>query len=259
MRSPVAEEGKVYLLVATAGARRACPPGPTRRCGKEDTFVEEATVTFTKHVKHRVSTLSEPEAPKIAEVGEDTDVEGLCHFAAIVPKDGKSRPFPIHLAAPPLYMCKARVHVCSRAIPGSNVPPTVPIDEVVKVVYKYKESKASHIVVVGPNGFQLCSCLQALRCGLPYRHTVAALVTKLKRAEEFKGESIHPRWRSSLQPWSRSIEGAGLSGFNGHERGPYSGGYWRSRRHRLSRRGRNQRKQSCGGICHWRKALGKHG
>ena len=92
--------------------------------GKGDMFVEEATVTFTKHVKHRVSPLSEHQALKIAEVGEDTDVKGLCYFAAIVPKDGNSRPFPIHLAAPPLYMCKARVHICSRAIPGSNVPPT---------------------------------------------------------------------------------------------------------------------------------------
>ena len=69
----------------------------------------------------------------------------------------------------------------------------------------------------------MCSCLQVLRRGIPCRHTVAALVTELKRADEFKGESIHPRWRSSLQPWS--IEGVGLSDFNGHERGPYSGGF----------------------------------
>ena len=82
--------------------------------GKEDTFVQKATVTFTKHVlKHRVYTLSELKALKITEVGEDTDVEGLCHFAAIVPKDGNSRPFPVQLAASPLYMCKARVHACS--------------------------------------------------------------------------------------------------------------------------------------------------
>ena len=97
----------------------------------------------------------------------------------------------------------------------SGLVENVPIDAVVK------ESKTSHIAVVGPNGFQLCSFLQALRCGLPYRHTVAALVTELKRAKEFRGESIHPRWRSSLQPWS--IDGAGLSDFNGHERGPYAG------------------------------------
>ena len=106
---------------------------------------------------------------------------------------------------------------------SSGLVENVPIVAVVKVVSEYKESKTSHIVVVGPNGFQLCSCLQALRCELPSRHTVAAFVTKLKRAGEFQGEFIHPRWRSSLQPWS--IEGAGLSDFNGHERGPYAGGF----------------------------------
>ena len=95
----------------------------------------------------------------------------------------------------------------------------VPIDAVLKAMYKYKESNASHIVVIGPNGFQMCSCLQVLRRGLPCRHTVAALVTEQERADEFKGESIHPRWRSSIQPWS--IEGVGLSDFNGHERCPY--------------------------------------
>ncbi|CAM9630899.1 unnamed protein product [Ascophyllum nodosum] len=123
----------------------------------------------------------------------------------------------------------------------SGLVENVQIDAVVKVMYKYKESNASHLVVIGPNGFQMCSCLQLLRCGLPCRHTVATLVTELKRVDEFKGESIHPRWRSSLQP--RSIEGVGLSDFNGHERGPYSGGgYWGSRRHRLLVRGRNKRK-----------------
>ena len=104
----------------------------------------------------------------------------------------------------------------------SKLVENVPIDAVVKAVYKYKESKANHIVVIAPNSFQLCSCLQALRCGLPpCRHTVAAFVTELKCAEEFKGESIHLRWQASLKPWS--VEGAGLSDFNGHERGPYSG------------------------------------
>ena len=104
----------------------------------------------------------------------------------------------------------------------SGLVENVPIDAVVKVMYKCKDSNASHIVVVGPNGFQMCSFLQVLRRGLPCRHTVAALVTELKRADEFKGESIHPWWRSSIQPWS--IEGVGLSDFNSHERGPYSGG-----------------------------------
>ena len=104
----------------------------------------------------------------------------------------------------------------------SGLVENVPIDAVVKVMYKYKESNASHLVVIGPNGFQMCSCLQLLRCGLPCRHTVAALVTELKRADEFKGESNYPRWRSSIRPWS--IEGVGFSDFNGHKRGPYSRG-----------------------------------
>ena len=60
----------------------------------------------------------------------------------------------------------------------SGLVENVPIYAVVKVMYKYKESNASHIVVIGPNGFQMCSCLQVLRRGLPCRHTVAALVTE---------------------------------------------------------------------------------
>ena len=140
MRSPVAEEVKVYLLVATAGARRTCPPSPTRRCACVGRTVRR-TRSWKKRRLPSLSTssstgcppLSEPEVLKIAKVGKYTDVEGLCHFAAIVPKDGDSRSFPIHLTAPPLYMCKARVHVCEqflvvmRAIPGSNVPSTMTV------------------------------------------------------------------------------------------------------------------------------------
>lgn len=80
----------------------------------------------------------------------------------------------------------------------------VPIDAIVKVQYKYptKNGKVSHIVVVGPGGFQLCTCLKLMRCGLHCSHVLAALVTRLGRACEFVGESIHPRWRSSLGDWS---------------------------------------------------------
>ena len=78
-------------------------------------------------------------------------------------------------------------------LPFPGLVENVPIDAVVKVMCKYEESNASHLVVIGPNGFQMCSCLQLLRCELPCRHTVATLVTELKWADEFKGESIHPR------------------------------------------------------------------
>ena len=59
---------KTYVPIGTHTALHVRGTG-----GKEDTFVEEATVTFTNHVfKHRVYTLSELEALKIAEVGEPT-------------------------------------------------------------------------------------------------------------------------------------------------------------------------------------------
>ena len=71
--------------------------------GKEDTFMEEATVTFAKNVlKYRESTQSELVNVKIVKVGEHTDVEGLSHYTTMVPKNGNSRPLVVHLAAPPL-------------------------------------------------------------------------------------------------------------------------------------------------------------
>ena len=78
----------------------------------------------------------------------------------------------------------------------------VEIDSIVKVLYKHKpDRKVGHLVVIGPGGFQLCTCLQLLRRGLQCRHVLAVLVTQLKRGKEFKGESIHPRWRSSSEHW----------------------------------------------------------
>ena len=42
----------------------------------------------------------------------------------------------------------------------------VKIDCVVRAQNKYAERPAAHIVVVGPDGFQLCTCLKLMRCGL---------------------------------------------------------------------------------------------
>ena len=95
---------------------------------------------------------------------------------------------------------------------------------VVKVVMRYgKKDQSDHIVVVGPDRFQLCTCLQMLQSVLPCRHILFALFTKLERGEEFDGDCIHPRWRSTAHDWS--IKKASLSGFNGHERGVYGGGF----------------------------------
>ena len=64
-----------------------------------------------------------------------------------------------------------------------------------------------HIVVIGPGGFQLCSWLQLMRTGLRCRHVFAALITELKRGAEFKGASVHPRWRISSEKWSLASAG----------------------------------------------------
>ena len=103
------------------------------------------------------------------------------------------------------------------------------IDAVAKVLYKHKVPMVRHIVVTGPGGFYLCSCLQLMRTGLRCRHIYAALITELKRGAEFKGASVHPRWRISSEKWS--LASAGLRTFNGEgcgegeECGEYSGGF----------------------------------
>eukprot|EP00904_Undaria_pinnatifida_P011900 jgi/Undpi1/7840/HiC_scaffold_23.g10312.m1 len=100
----------------------------------------------------------------------------------------------------------------------------VEVDSIVKVLYKHKaDRKVGHLVVIGPGGFQLCTCLQILRRGLQCRHVLAALVTHLKRGKEFKGESIHPRWRSSSEHWS--LDKAGLGKFDEDGGGSYNGGF----------------------------------
>ena len=100
----------------------------------------------------------------------------------------------------------------------------VRLSSVVKIVMRYgKKDQSGHIVFVGPDYFQLCTCLQMLRCGLPCRHILFALFTKLERGEEFGGDCIHTRWRSTANDWS--INKASLSVFNGHERGVDEGGY----------------------------------
>ena len=53
----------------------------------------------------------------------------------------------------------------------------VDIDCIVKVLCKHMpDRKVGHLVVLGPNGFQLCTCLKLMRRGLQCRHVLAALV-----------------------------------------------------------------------------------
>ena len=74
--------------------------------------------------------------------------------------------------------------------------------------------------MVGPKGFQLCTCLKLMRCGLPCSHVLAALVNQLGRASDFIAESIHSRWRASLGEWS--LRNTELGDF---ERAKFTGGY----------------------------------
>ena len=100
---------------------------------------------------------------------------------------------------------------------------SVEINTVVKVLYKMRDPQVGHIVVVGPNNFQLCSCLQILRTGLPCRHLMAVLLYCLRRPAEFSGMSIHPRWRATSGAWS--VELWGLRELDAEGCGPLGGGF----------------------------------
>ncbi|CAM9739650.1 unnamed protein product [Laminaria digitata] len=60
-------------------------------------------------------------------------------------------------------------------------------------------------------------------CDLHCSHTLGALITKLGRGDEFLGESIHLRWRTSGEPWT--LQSANLNAFDGRERGTYTDGF----------------------------------
>ena len=92
----------------------------------------------------------------------------------------------------------------------------------VAVRYKLTPARPGHVVVFGPDGFHLCSCLKLLRHGLICRHLFAVLVrfldSKFKGVQldhRFNGNSVHARWRQSLdgndEPWTvfRVLQEAG--------------------------------------------------
>ncbi|CAB1119118.1 unnamed protein product [Ectocarpus sp. CCAP 1310/34] len=109
----------------------------------------------------------------------------------------------------------------------------VPVHLAAAVRYKLTPSRPGHVVVVGPGGFYLCSCLKFLRHGLPCRHYFAVLVRFIGGKyggvllnHEFDGNSVHTRWRQSPDgsdaPWtaSRVLEGAGHGdGWDGCDHG----------------------------------------
>lgn len=72
--------------------------------GKPDVFRDEGVITMA--TLGRVTKKSKLLAESIPEVDEHTDVFALNHFASIVTTDGSSRPFPMHLCAPPMFEIK---------------------------------------------------------------------------------------------------------------------------------------------------------
>lgn len=91
----------------------------------------------------------------------------------------------------------------------------VPVHLAVAVRYKLKPTRPGHVVIFGPDGFHLCSCLKLLRLGLLCRNYFAGLVRfpggsykGVLLNHEFDGASVRSRWRRSLdgndKPWSVS-------------------------------------------------------
>ena len=60
--------------------------------------------------------------------------------------------------------CDWHNHVCYYILLSfSKLVENVESDGVAKVLYKHKVRMVGNIVVIGPGGFQLCSCLQLMR------------------------------------------------------------------------------------------------
>ncbi|CAB1118493.1 unnamed protein product [Ectocarpus sp. CCAP 1310/34] len=109
----------------------------------------------------------------------------------------------------------------------------LPVHVAAAVRYKLTPARPGHVVVFGPNGFHLCSCLKLLRHGLVCRHYFTVLVRFLGCSfkgilldHRFDGNSLHARWRQSLdgndEPWtvSRVLKETGHGdGWDGCEEG----------------------------------------
>jgi len=137
--------------------------------------------------------------------------------------------------------CGWHKHVCYYILLSfSKLVENVESDAVAKVLYKHKLLMVGHIVVIGPGGVQLCSCLQSMRIGLQCRHVFAALITEMKRGAEFLGGSVNPRWRIRSEKWS--LASAGLRKFNGEGCGEGEGyGEFSGRTRGFAARHRSQR------------------
>eukprot|EP00904_Undaria_pinnatifida_P002644 jgi/Undpi1/12380/HiC_scaffold_5.g02052.m1 len=74
------------------------------------------------------------------------------------------------------------------------------VDRLVRVTNMYgSQTQYCHLVVLGPDGFFLCTCLRILTDGLGCRHALRAM----KDGDGcFTGASIANRWRGSTEEWT---------------------------------------------------------
>ena len=71
----------------------------------------------------------------------------------------------------------------------------LPVHVAAAVRYKLTPARPGHVVVFGPDGFHLCSCLKLLRHGLLCRHIFAVLVRFL--GSKFKGVLLDHRFHGN--------------------------------------------------------------
>ena len=73
------------------------------------------------------------------------------------------------------------------------------VNEPVRVTPLMVHTEYSHLVVLGPDGFFLCTCLRPLVDGLGCPHGLKAMQNK---GASFNGACIAPRWRDSDKLWT---------------------------------------------------------
>lgn len=78
------------------------------------------------------------------------------------------------------------------------------ITEVYKITFRSGGADGrAHLVVTGPGGFHLCSCLHLLRTGRLCRHFLAMLADFFAMSDwQFDPACLHPRWREGEGRWS---------------------------------------------------------
>jgi len=78
----------------------------------------------------------------------------------------------------------------------------VPVHLAAAVRYKLTPTRPGHVVIFGPDGFHLCSCLKLLRLGLLCRHYFAVLVRFL--GGNYRGVLLNHEFDGNDDPWTVS-------------------------------------------------------